>query len=75
MQCMYCKISCFFNQMQGNTVSEESRMKMLEILQRVKSGESVMEAEEEEPLDSDDEADEDLSVRMAGYTQLDFVLK
>ncbi|XP_050714273.1 uncharacterized protein LOC126997311 isoform X3 [Eriocheir sinensis] len=52
--------------MQGSTVSEESRMKMLEILQRVKSGESVMEAEEEEPLDSDDEADEDLSVRMAG---------
>ena len=55
--------------MQGSTVSEESKRKMMEILQRVKSGESVMEAEEDEPLDSDDdEEEEDLSVRMAGCT-------
>ena len=39
---------------------------MMEILQRVKSGESVMDAEDG-PMDSDDdENEEDLSVRMAG---------
>lgn len=54
-------------EMQSSTVSEESKKKMMEILQRVKAGESVMEAEESEPLDSDDDEDEeDLSVRMAG---------
>ncbi|XP_045111172.1 zinc finger HIT domain-containing protein 2-like [Portunus trituberculatus] len=53
-------------EMQGCTVSDESKRKMMEILQRVKSGESVMEAEDG-PLDSDDdENEEDLSVRMAG---------
>lgn len=53
--------------MRGNTVSEESKKKMLEIMQRVKSGESVMEDVDEEPLDSDDDPEEeDLSVRMAG---------
>ena len=52
--------------MQGCTVSEESKRKMMEILQRVKSGESVMDAEDG-PMDSDDdENEEDLSVRMAG---------
>ncbi|XP_042241737.1 zinc finger HIT domain-containing protein 2-like [Homarus americanus] len=51
----------------SGTVSEESRQKMMEILQRVKAGESGLGEDEDEPLDSDDDEDEeDLNVRMAG---------
>ncbi|XP_042210516.1 zinc finger HIT domain-containing protein 2-like [Homarus americanus] len=50
----------------SGTVSEESRQKMMEILQRVKAGESGLGEDEDEPLDSDDDEDEeDLNVRMA----------
>ncbi|XP_069161593.1 zinc finger HIT domain-containing protein 2 isoform X3 [Procambarus clarkii] len=50
-------------ELRSGTVPEESRKKMMEILQRVNAGESVMGEEEDESLDSDD--DENLAVRMA----------
>lgn len=64
---MSCRPNLYlFGQLQGGTVSEESRRKMIEILQRANSGESPLE-DGEEALDSDDDEDvEDLDKRMAG---------
>ncbi|XP_063587938.1 zinc finger HIT domain-containing protein 2-like [Penaeus indicus] len=52
-------------ELRSGTVSEESRKKMLEILRRVEAGESILPDNVDEPLDSDDEDDDDLAVRMA----------
>ncbi|KAK7081140.1 hypothetical protein SK128_007090 [Halocaridina rubra] len=53
-------------QLEGTTVSEESRKRMLEILNRVERGEEAL-SDNEEPLDSDDdEEEEELSSRMRG---------
>ncbi|XP_071540500.1 zinc finger HIT domain-containing protein 2 isoform X2 [Panulirus ornatus] len=52
-------------ELHSGKVSEESHKKMMEILQHLKTGDTVM-GDEGETLDSDDEEDEeDLAVRMA----------
>lgn len=63
-----------FHQLRSGTVSEESRQKMTEILQHMKTEESEMGEPEDEPLDSDDDVpEEDLAIRMAGTVHIFFL--